>query len=56
MTVNLLRESFDALKKNAAHGVDGVTWRELRQGWKLGSPIYTTGSTVARPGHALHGE
>ena len=28
VTVNLLRESFDALKKNAAPGVDGVTWQD----------------------------
>ena len=26
VTVNLLRESFEALKKNAAPGVEGVTW------------------------------
>ena len=32
VTVNLLRESFDALKKNAAPGVDGVTWREYEMG------------------------
>jgi RNA-directed DNA polymerase len=34
VTVNLLRESFDALKKNAAPGVDGVTWREYEMGLK----------------------
>ena len=32
VTVNLLRESFDALKKNAAPGVDGVTWRDYETG------------------------
>ncbi len=32
VTVDLLRESFDALKKNAAPGVDGVTWREYEMG------------------------
>ena len=32
VTVKLLRESFDALKKNAAPGVDGVTWREYEMG------------------------
>ena len=32
VTINLLRESFDALKKNAAPGVDGVTWREYETG------------------------
>jgi len=28
ITVDLLRESFNALKRNAAPGVDGVTWRQ----------------------------
>ncbi|MDQ6699971.1 MAG: group II intron reverse transcriptase/maturase [Acidobacteriota bacterium] len=32
VTVPLLRESFQALKKNAAPGVDGVTWREYETG------------------------
>jgi RNA-directed DNA polymerase len=32
VTVNLLRESFDALKKNAAPGVDGVTWLDYEAG------------------------
>ena len=32
VTVRLLRESFDALKKNAAPGVDGVTWRDYETG------------------------
>lgn len=32
VTVNLLRESFEALKKNAAPGVDGVTWRDYETG------------------------
>ena len=36
VTVELLRESFEALKKNAAPGVDGVTWREYETGWKIG--------------------
>ena len=32
VTINRLRESFNALKKNAAPGVDGVTWREYEAG------------------------
>ena len=32
VTENLLRESFEALKKNAAPGVDGVTWHEYGEG------------------------
>jgi RNA-directed DNA polymerase len=32
VTVDLLRESYDALQKNAASGVDGVTWRGYETG------------------------
>jgi RNA-directed DNA polymerase len=32
LTVDLLRESFYALKRGAAPGVDGVTWREYETG------------------------
>jgi RNA-directed DNA polymerase len=32
VTVNLLRDSFYALKRNAAPGVDGVTWKEYETG------------------------
>jgi RNA-directed DNA polymerase len=32
VTVNLLRESFYALKRRAAPGVDGVTWQEYETG------------------------
>ena len=32
VTIDRLRESFHALKKNAAPGVDGVTWREYEEG------------------------
>src|SRR3974390_252116 len=32
MTVDLLRESFYALKRKAAPGVDGVTWQEYESG------------------------
>jgi hypothetical protein len=32
VTVDLLRESFASLKKQAAPGVDGVTWEEYEQG------------------------
>ena len=60
VTINLLRESFEALKKNAAPGVDGVTWREYETGLEGGSPISTTVSTVASRGRtfaeSLHSE
>jgi group II intron reverse transcriptase/maturase len=32
VTVDLLRESFDALKRKAAPGIDGVTWQEYQTG------------------------
>ena len=32
MTVNLLRDSFYALKRKAAPGVDGVTWQDYEAG------------------------
>src|SRR5262245_59664428 len=32
VTVNLLRESFYAMKRTAAPGVDGVTWQEYETG------------------------
>jgi RNA-directed DNA polymerase len=32
VTIERLRASFHALKKNAAPGVDGVTWREYEEG------------------------
>jgi group II intron reverse transcriptase/maturase len=32
VTVNLLRDSFHALKREAAPGVDGVTWKEYETG------------------------
>jgi RNA-directed DNA polymerase len=32
VTVDLLRESFQGLKKQAAPGVDGITWREYERG------------------------
>ena len=32
LTVDLLRESFYALKRKAAPGVDGVTWKEYETG------------------------
>jgi RNA-directed DNA polymerase len=32
VTVDLLRDSYDSLKKTAAAGVDGMTWREYGEG------------------------
>ena len=36
LTIDLLRESFYSLKRKAAPGVDGVTWQEYENGWKIG--------------------
>ena len=43
MTVGLLRESFYALKRKAAPGVDGVTWKEYedRAGGSTGRSAWT---------------
>jgi RNA-directed DNA polymerase len=32
LTIDLLRESFQSIKRNAAAGVDGVTWKQYEQG------------------------
>jgi RNA-directed DNA polymerase len=32
MTIDVLRDSFYALKRQAAAGVDGVTWKEYEDG------------------------
>ena len=34
VSVDLLRDSFLALKRQAAPGVDGVTWKEYEDGWE----------------------
>jgi RNA-directed DNA polymerase len=34
LSVNLLRDSFHALKRQASPGVDGVTWQEYATGWE----------------------
>ena len=34
MNVDLLRDSYYALKRQAAPGIDGVTWREYETGWQ----------------------
>ncbi len=49
VTVNLLRESFDALKKNAAPGVDGVTWLDYETG--LADRLADLHSRVHRGGY-----
>jgi hypothetical protein len=37
--IDLLRQAFFALKRDAAPGADGMTWAAMRAIWSLGSPI-----------------
>ena len=53
LTVELLRDSFYALKRNAAPGVDGVRWQEYETDWRIGSSICTAGFTGSVSGAAL---
>jgi RNA-directed DNA polymerase len=46
LSVDLLRESFYALKRQAAPGVDGMTWREYETG--LGDRLIDLHSRVHR--------
>src|SRR5580693_8153561 len=54
VSADLLLDSYYALKRQAAPGVDGVTWQEYETGLKVGLPIYITGYTVERIGHSPH--
>lgn len=51
MTVDLLRESFSALKRKAAPGVDGVTWYEYEAGLEE-RLVFTAGSIAGPTGHS----
>jgi RNA-directed DNA polymerase len=52
LSLNLLRDSFYALKRQASPGVDGVTWQEYEKpGWRVASTIFIAGCTVERTGH-----
>src|SRR6266699_1968056 len=56
VSVDLLRDSYYALKRQAAPGVDGVTWQEYETGWRVGLPICTTAYTVEPIGRSPHEE
>jgi hypothetical protein len=56
LTVDLLRNSFLALKRQAAPGVDGVTWKEYETGLEDRLADCTLGLTVERIGHRLREE
>ena len=36
LTVDLLRESYFALQRRAAPGIDGETWQQYGTGWRIG--------------------
>jgi len=51
LSVDLLRESFLALKRDASPGVDGVTWEEYETGLEVRlEPICTVRFIVERTG------
>jgi hypothetical protein len=52
LTLELLRSSFYALKREGAAGVDGVRWGNMKPGWKDGLPSFTAGYTVVPTGHS----
>ena len=56
LTVGLLRDSFFALKRKAAPGVDGVTWQEYETGLEDRLADLTAGFTVERIRHSPRGE
>jgi RNA-directed DNA polymerase len=56
LTVGLLRDSFYALKRQAAAGVDGVTWQEYETGWKVDLLTCIAGCIVERTEPSPHGE
>jgi hypothetical protein len=46
VTAVLLRDSFYGLQRNAAAGVDGMTWKEYETGLEDRLKVCTAGSTV----------
>jgi hypothetical protein len=56
LTVELLRDSFYALKRQAAPGVSASLGKSTRPGWKVGLPICTIGFTAALIARSHRGE
>ena len=56
LDIGLLRDSFYALKRKAAPGVDGVRWQEYETGLRIGLSIFMAGFIVERSGRNLQGE
>ena len=49
--VDLLRWAYYQLKREAAVGVDDMTWANTAKGWEPDRPICTGAYTVGRTGH-----
>jgi len=57
VSVDLLRDSYDALKRQAAPGVDGLTWQEYETGLENRlADLHNRVHTVERIGHNPHEE
>lgn len=50
LTIDLLRDSFRVLKRNAAPGIDGMTWQEYEEELEDRLADLKTGFTVERIG------
>jgi RNA-directed DNA polymerase len=54
--IDLLRNSYYSLKRNAAPGVDGTTWQQYGEGWRSESAIFMTESIGAHTAPNRRGE
>ena len=55
VTVDALRWAFFELKKDAAAGADGMTWRMYEEGLEGRLATFTTACTRERTGRRHHG-
>jgi hypothetical protein len=53
--IDLLREAYSRLKRDAASGVDGVTWHDYGEVWKNVSKTFTQACIGGHIGHNHHG-
>jgi RNA-directed DNA polymerase len=56
LNIDLLRDSFYALKRKASPGVDGMRWAEYETGLEDRLSIFMAGFTEERTGHNPRGE
>ncbi len=56
VSIDLLRTAFFALKRDAAPGVDGLTWQDYEADLDRGSRICTIGSIGERTGRCHRGD